>query len=374
MGTDTFQELKLSHLEFEPDSKKTHSQNVSQFPLPDELPKRPDLSHLPKDILKTTTVENLISQNEDLMSRLKVSLRRLSILENENQRIMEESSQSRMAQSSTTDQILVLKEKDNRWKQKVEILENQKEIQTEQIQELEQKLQFMSLDLVRHEKYHERIKNQVKPYITQLKAYANTQELKIQELEESLSQKEAHLRDIRNQIIEVTKNSQIQIDSTEKRSQEITQYYENQIQALAKELEIFREHNQDLELKSLKLHSALEKQDVLENEVINLTRSKEDLKDRLLNEIHHIQERQTELTRQNQKIGVEHADLQIRVLADYDKIQKLELENRQQQEQLEGLRFMWSSKNEENEKLKLAASALERLNVELSQKLNEIRK
>jgi predicted RNase H-like nuclease (RuvC/YqgF family) len=82
----------------------------------------------------------------------------------------------------------------------------------------------------------------------------------------------------------------------------------------------------------------------------------------------------SELSRQNQKLGVEHADLQIRVVEDQETIQKLEKENRQYFEQLESLRFMWNAKNEENEKLKAAASALERLNLELSQKLNEIRK
>ncbi|MGE5085461.1 MAG: hypothetical protein ACM3MG_04115 [Bacillota bacterium] len=373
MDTEQFQSAKLRHLDFDSDEPQS-SQPVGQIPLPDELPKRADYSHLPKEILKSSTVENLISQNEDLMARLKVSLRRLSLLENENQRLSEETNKARLSQSSITDQILVWREKDNMWKHKVDQLEREKEVQGEKLRALTEKAQSMNSELIRHQKYHDRIKNQVKPYITQLKEYSKTQDARIQEIESSLNHKEALLRDLRHQIIEVTKNSRFQVESSEKKAQEMVQFYEDQIQSMSKELQVLHQAQEDLEVKTLKLHSALERQDILENELVVLRRSKEELRLRLEQEIHKQQERMSELSRQNQKLGVEHADLQIRVVEDQETIQKLEKENRQYFEQLESLRFMWNAKNEENEKLKAAASALERLNLELSQKLNEIRK
>ncbi len=121
MDTETFQSAKLQDLDFE-----SEQQPVGQIPLPDELPKRNDFSHLPKEILKSSTVENLISQNEDLMARLKVSLRRLSLLENENQRLIDDANKARIAQSSVADQVLVFKEKDSLWRQKVDQLEREK--------------------------------------------------------------------------------------------------------------------------------------------------------------------------------------------------------------------------------------------------------
>lgn len=369
METDSFQTANLAHLDFEPEK-----QPVGGIPLPDELPKRSDFSHLPKEILKSSTVENLISQNEDLMARLKVSLRRLSILETENQKLSEEANKARLSQSSVTDQILVLKEKDGVWKQKIDHLEREKEIQMEKLRALQERLQNTSADLTRHVKYHERIKNQVKPYISQLKEYSRAQDLKVQELEGNLNHKEAQLRDLRNQIIEVTKNSIYQVEVSEKKSQEIVSFYEDQIAGLQRELKMLHQAQEELEVKSLKLHAALERQDALENEIVTLRRTKEDLKDRYEKEIERQHERLNELTRQNQKLGVEHADLQIRVVEDQEKIQKLEKENFQFMEQLETLRYMWNAKNEEHEKLKVAATALERLNLELSQKLNEMRK
>lgn len=373
MDTESFQSAKLGHLSFEKEQPTQATKPAGNIPLPDELPQRADLSHLPKEILKSSTVENLISQNEDLMARLKVSLRRLSLLELENQKLGDETNRTRLAQSSITDQILVWKEKDNLWKQKFDQIEREKEIQTEKLRALQTKVQNMTADLGRHEKYHERIKTQVKPYISQLKEYSRTQDLKLQELESSQAHKEALLRDIRHQIIEVTKNSRYQIEASEKKSQEMVRFYEEQIQNMSKELQVLHQAQEDLEVRTLKLNTSLERQDALENELVTLRRSKEDMKQRLDKDIERLQERQSELIRQNQKLGVEHADLQIRVVEDQESIQKLERDNRQYLEQLESLRYMWTAKNEENEKLKVAASALERLNLELSQKLNELR-
>lgn len=369
MDTETFQSAKLQHLDFE-----SEQQPVGKIPLPDELPKKADLSHLPQEILKSSTVENLISQNEDLMARLKVALRRLSILESENQKMMDDANRARMSQSSTADQILVLKEKDSLWKQKVHQLERDKDIQLEKLRALQEKTQNMEAELTRHVKYHDRIKNQVKPYISQLKEYSRTQDLKLQELENSLANREAQLRDLRHQIIEVTKNSRYQVEASEKKAKEMVHFYEEQVASLTREVQMLHQIQEELEVKTLKLHSALERQDALENEVVTLRRNKEDMKERLEKEIERQQERLSELTRQNQKLGVEHADLQIRVVQDQEKIQKLEKDGFQYMEQLESLRYMWNAKNEEHEKLKIAAASLERLNLELSQKLNELRK
>lgn len=369
METDSFERARLSHLDFE-----STDPSVNKIPLPDELPKTQDLSHLPKEILKSSTVENLISQNEDLMARLKVALRRLSILEMDNQKLSEESNKARLSQSSVADQILIWKEKDAIWKQKVDQLEKEKDIQAEKARALSEKVKTMSAELTRHVKYHDRIKTQVKPYISELKEYSRTQELKVQQLESASEAREALLRDLRHQIIEVSKNSRYQIEASEKKAQEMVQFYESQIETLTKQLTQLQQVQEDLELKSLKLHTALERQDTLENEIVTLRRSKDDMKTRLEKDLSKQGERLAELTRQNQKLGVEHADLQIRVVEDEERIQKLERDNFQLQEQLESLRYMWSAKNEEHEKLKVAAAALERLNLELSQKLNELRK
>lgn len=370
METETFQNAFLANLDFEQQTSK----RSEAIPLPDEMPKRNDFSHLPKEILKSSTVENLISQNEDLMARLKVSLRRLSLLENENQRFSEESHKARMSQSSTTDQLLVWKEKDNLWKAKVDQLEKEKAIQAEKMRAFQEKSQTLASEMSRHLKYQEKIKTQVRPYVAQLKEYSRTQDIKLSETESLLANREAQLRDLRHQMMEVAKNSIYQVEVTEKKSKDMIEFYETQITKMTEDLAHLTRVQEELELKSLKLHAALERQDSLENELVAIRRSKEEMRQRLESDLGQTTDRMQELSRQNQKLGVEHADLQVRVIDNQDRIQKLEKENFQMHEQMESLRYMWNAKNEENEKLKAAAAALERLNIELSQKLSEIRR
>lgn len=369
--------MELSHLDFEQTTIQTNQKprtaDVGNIPLPDEMPRRQDLSQIPREILKSSTVENLISQNEDLMARLKVALRRLSVLENENQRFNEEAHRARLSQSASADQLMVMKEKDNLWKSKIDALEREKDIATEKMQLMKTQLVKASTELERHQKYHERIKNQVKPYIAQLKDYSKAQETKSNALARELEQKETQLHDIRHQIIEVTKNSRMQIEQETQKAQELTSYYETQFEKIQNENNQLKERQAQYDIQSLQLTKALERHDELENEIIEVGRSKEDLKARLEKEILRLQERSNELTRHNQKLGIEHADLQVRVLDDQEKISRLDQENSQMREQLDSLRYMWTAKNEECEKLKSAMSSLEKLNLELSRKINEQR-
>jgi chromosome segregation ATPase len=370
METETFQSAFLANLDFE---QQTSNRSES-IPLPDEMPRRNDFSHLPKEILKSSTVENLISQNEDLMARLKVSLRRLSLLENENQRLSEDTQKARMSQSSTTDQLLIWKEKDNLWKAKIDQLENEKAVQTEKLRAYQEKSQTLASEMSRHLKYQEKIKTQVRPYVAQLKEYSRTQDLKLVETENMLANREAQLRDLRHQMMDVAKNSIYQVEVQDKKSKEMIEFYEGQITKMTEDLAHLTRVQEELEIKSLKLHGALERQDSLENELVAIRRSKDEMRQRLESDLSQTTERMQELSKQNQKLGVEHADLQVRVIDDQEKIQKLEKAHFQMQEQMESLRYMWNAKNEENEKLKAAAAALERLNIELSQKLSEIRR
>ncbi len=85
--------------------------DIHNIPLPNELPKSPDLSHLPQEVLESKVVESLVSQNEDLMARLSISLRRFLELE---QRHKESGKQNRELQrlnERLNDQVLILKEK-----------------------------------------------------------------------------------------------------------------------------------------------------------------------------------------------------------------------------------------------------------------------
>lgn len=347
--------------------------SISKIALPDELPKPAERKHIPADLLKTTTVENLISQNEDLMERLKVSLRRLSTMELENQKLAETARKAVLSQTALKDQFMILREKDQAWKNRTDILETEKQVLSEKSRALEERTQQLQASVDRFQKYHDKVKTQVKPYIAQLKEYSRSLEEKISKNENLCQHQLATINDLRTQIIEITKASKLQIEIETKRNRELTEFYETQLDSLQKEVENLREVRQENDFKTLKLNKALERQDWLENEVIQITRSKDELKFRLETELENLQSRIQEVSRQNQRLGIEHADLQVRVTEDSQSLQSLKSENEQLREQLESLRYMWTAKNEESEKLKAALGGLEKLNLELSQRLNDLR-
>ncbi|MGZ3796645.1 MAG: hypothetical protein ACXVB1_09775 [Pseudobdellovibrionaceae bacterium] len=375
MDFESFRNVKLQNLGFKEDSAPTSSpqRGIENTPLPDEIPAAFNYAHLPKDILKSSSVESLISQNEDLVARLKVALRRLSLIENENQKLSEESQRARLSQTAVADQVLIFKEKDGLWKKKLQHAEKEKDIQLEKANALQLKVESLTAEVDRYHKYHDRIKTQVKPYIHQLKEYSRSLEEKNQQLSQDHSRAEAQLSDLRFQIMEVTKNSRMQIEIHEKKAQEMVQFYEQQIATQTTELQQLKEQNKEFELKALRLNKALEKQDELENQTVELLRSKEEIKLRLEQETLRLQDKNSELHRINKRLEIEHADLQELALNNEAQIKNFQKEKQDLNEQLDSLRYMWNAKAEEAEKLKSAIQSLERLNVDLSQKVNELR-
>ncbi|HEY8269544.1 MAG TPA: hypothetical protein VIG33_01540 [Pseudobdellovibrionaceae bacterium] len=377
MDFESFQNIRLQNLGFNeeptPSSPQPQQRHLENTPLPDEMPAAFNYAHLPKEILKSSSVESLISQNEDLVTRLKVALRRLSLIENENQKLSEETQRARLSQTAVADQVLIFKEKDGLWKKKLQNAEKEKDIQLEKANALQSKVEKLAAEVERYHKYHDRIKTQVKPYIHQLKEYSRSLEEKTQHLSQNNSRAEAQLSDLRHQIMEVSKNSRLQIEIHEKKSQEMIHFYEQQIEAQTAELRHLNEQNKEFEIKAIRLNKALEKQDELENQVIELLRSKEEVKTRLEQETLRLQDKNSELFRLNKRLEIERADLHELALNNEAQIKTFQKEKQDLNEQLDSLRYMWNAKVEEAEKLKSAIQSLERLNVDLSQKVNELR-
>jgi len=85
---------------------------VRKVPLPNQLPKGIDFSELPAGHLRSATLESLINQNEDLMARLSVALRRTNEFEDRVQRLEGENSNLRSRFETIKEQYLLTQEKD----------------------------------------------------------------------------------------------------------------------------------------------------------------------------------------------------------------------------------------------------------------------
>lgn len=367
MDTGVFQDSPISQIEFEP------GPGIRRIPLPDELPPPPATNHLPKDILKSATVENLISQNEDLMARLKVALRRLNVIETENAKLRRTAEESVKRAAVVEDQALVLREKDQVWKEKVSGIERNGEVLKEKVRVLGEKLQAAVAELEKAREFKEHIRTEVKPHMIELREYARGLEEKIAALEGDLGRREGQVRDLREQIIEVTKNSRFQIETAESRVHELISSYEATIHSQREELEHSRRAMQDLEIKATKLPRVEQRCDELENEIIELRRNKEELSVRFETECRRLSERAESMAGENGRLKMENEDLSAKVMSDYDRLRELEKQVLDQQSQMESLRYLYTSRTEENEKLKLSLAALDRLNVDLSARVQELR-
>ena len=117
--------MTFENFHLRPDLSFDENISTNNIPLPDQLPAKPQLSHIPSEILKSSTIETLISQNEDLMSRLKITIRRLQLLENENQELGQEILQTKKAYNAMKDQLSIEEDKDQNWKDKIRQLEQE---------------------------------------------------------------------------------------------------------------------------------------------------------------------------------------------------------------------------------------------------------
>lgn len=85
---------------------------VRKVPLPNQLPLGIDFSDIPVGQLKSATLDSLINQNEDLMARLSVSLRRNNEFEEKIQRFEHENANLRSRFETIKEQYMLTQEKD----------------------------------------------------------------------------------------------------------------------------------------------------------------------------------------------------------------------------------------------------------------------
>jgi len=321
-----------------------------------------------------------MAQNEDLVAQLRVTLNRLSSIELLNQQLQENFDAARSQSSAVFDQLLIWKEKSKIWKEKELALErtHQNDLKnfTIEIDILKQKvmqLEHCQEDLARYQKYHEKVKTSVKPYIQKLKSYAKslfeqTQSLNSQVIEKDLKINvlEASLNSLKDQSI---KREEIFLAQ----KNELIDMFELERTALKKELSSLQNQNEVLIEKTRQLDRSLERQDELENLIVALRRSKEDSELKKQVEVSELKSKNSSLGQSLHHLELENGDLRSDLQLSQNNLKSLEVRCQETEEQLTSLRYLWSQKSQENEKLKMSLNGLEKINSELSQKLKILR-
>ena len=217
MENGSFQFLQLADLDFAESPRASLPRQAEPAPAKVQI----DLKNIPKDLMKSNTIEALVSQNEDLAARQKVTLQRLAKIEDRNKQIEEEGQELRQSHSIISDQMMIWKEKEKVWKQRHDGLDQELQIFRERFPD------YLKMEdtVERYKRYHERVKSQIKPYIRELKGYAQALHSQILELHAELDRKDNEVKLIQRKNQETREQSDNQAQSFERsQNQLITEF------------------------------------------------------------------------------------------------------------------------------------------------------
>ncbi len=322
---------------------------IQRIPLPNELPPPPRLASLPPQILHSGTVETLIGQNEDLMARLKVNLRRNAILEQQIIKLEKHASDLRHANDGLQDQARIVLEKAKGWQKKSEKLETrlyESENANESIKSNEQ---------TKLSHWVEQVKKAKSESATQIA----TRDVQIRELRTRIEELSNHLG---------SRERAWQTDQAflvDKYEIQLKQLSERQVQ-LDADLLFFKDRAQ-------KIDDATQKQVEAENRAILFERKTKELEKKINTEVHELQTLTAQYRGEAKALASELESLRTETTRTRQDAEAFEKENAQLKDQLESLQMLWSENRKHCEALELRMQSLNQINQELSRKLKEQR-
>lgn len=325
---------------------------------PVDLPLPPDLSHLPPHVLHAGTIETLIGQNEDLMARLKVNLRRNGLLEQQIMTQQKSNDELMRSHDSLMSQIQLLEEKDILQREK---LSRSEAVQADMTSEIElcvkkiDQLLAKNKELESYSRALRRIRRWVAPLVEKL-----TQET--ESAKKTLLTKEAHLSDLRARLQEAVRHAQeIERRATKDQAQIVDQYEKNQ-SALTNEIEKLRQETKPLREKAARIDQALKAEADSANRIVFLERQNQEL------------QKSADSFRKEAKTLAAEALTRKTEMEDLTRrLEEAVREKERTQDQFESLQAVWSEAQKRLEAAKLQQDTLNRLNQELSRQLKEQR-
>jgi len=268
------------------------------------------------------------------------------------------------------EQILILRQKESSILEKIE----QGNQALALVSQLERVIQEQQSVIERHLRYQEKIRNQVKPYIQQLKKIASDAHHASQHKSQIISDRENQIKELKDQIDHILEDNKQLKKTHELQIHELKAHFEKERNYLRHEFEELRLHNQELQKKAALVEIAHFRQNELENELIATKAQYEEKLEHLRIENTKILSELSKLLPENQHLKETQVELQ-------NKIEVLKSKELHQtslvstlEKQLQILREQWTDKSTECEKLKLQLSSLEALNQDLTNRLNLARK
>ena len=361
--------------------------SVNSIPLPNQIPKKLNLSQLSVEATHSGTIEALLSQNEDLMSRLSINIRRNAQMEQKINSFEATNIELIKKQENLKDQILVLKQKD-------QLLSNRKENVDKVISDLKEKISILE---IKYSEYYETSQSQLeensltissqklagkkKERLIKLllknrrKAQRNSRNLiqKLAQLENQLIKEQEVRKEGQSKLSEAINHIQTLSKINRESEAELIETYEEKISTLNNLVEDLNKETREQKVEIATNTETYEKNVKLRNEIVLIERKLKDSNKTKDNEIGKLQD---EVIQYRQDLKTKVIELN-RVTEELDQENKIKNEkvneNKKLIDQVESLQLLWREAQDEYEKVISKNQSLQKLNQQLSTKLNQHR-
>ena len=357
-------------------------------PTPDQLPNRIDLTNIPESVLRTNVIESLINQNDDLMSRLTVSLRRIASLEDKLSTSQTETLQFRSKYENLKDQVLILKEQSRNFIARAKSAEKKTLVEEKSISELKEQIKVLEIRYAelsqsleeREAKILQKSDRTIKENRRLAKYRRNVRRAiaiakqELRTLREKRGQLDQALADLKNNLSETTQYISTTAKEHKLELANLTQAYELQLKELRSEIEMLIQQNQVLGERSRDAEKLYNEKIKVENDLIISQRKFEELEIRTASEVADVQKTLARYKNDAAHLALEHSTHTQLLKEQNDKIDSLTLENKNFSEQVETLQLLWREQQNQLEKSNEQKNSLQKLNQELSLAINQYRR
>ncbi|MEY4615510.1 MAG: hypothetical protein RJB66_470 [Pseudomonadota bacterium] len=350
----------------------------------------PNLTKLPTAKVKSGAIESLLSQNEDLSARLKVLLRRLASIEEENLKLTQEHREMKHQVTGLADQASVYREKEHTWRERTITAEEALDMQQSELRQkevefaklraqewetrehLQSQMQKTERSFLRLLRYRARVRNWGHPALKRLQNLLAEKEQRIEQFKRELQNTEIQSQNLIHKNLEQVRKGREAVRAIEEEKLQIVAQFEQQRDDLKAEILTLNETTVELRKKASLLDRSLERQDYLENRLIFAERENQDLRERYNQEFNQVQVQMHDWRTKAQKLEAENEYL-AKAKAEFEgQYHRTREVASRLEEQMDALRILWKEKVHENERLRNNLQAVDSINSELSLKINEL--
>lgn len=375
--------------------KPQRNSEVENIPLPSTVPSKIDLANLPQHLLRSATIDSLVQQNEDLMVRLNIHLRKNADLEDEIQTLKDQSADLIHELDRLRDELLIYKEKDRLFTHRTQNTQNEIQELRENIQfletqyaelystskhkqnELTQRNQSLRVQLVRYHNYRKSVQKasrNLKIERQKLLEEISSRQQALESLQSENEKDKAHLRDFQVRLGEAADRIQYLNRQAKEDQNRLVEDYERQLSEVREELENAHKEIARLQLVEKQLDTLREEEVIWQNQKVHLERILQSERESHGKQTRELQEALTGFRHETKEKTLEVHRLNEDLESLKTENNALKEERQALSEQVESLQCLWRDNQNQMGKMQSQVENLQKLNQQLSQQLNQLRK